>query len=754
MLDSAAEQPTPARLNWQVALALAIATCLFTFVSRWTSPLGGDSISMVWPACGIMLAAWIRFGLPGALASAAGLLAWAALSFPNTPTLWAVAVGTDLVASGMGAWFMQRMMASLQKRAGRRAVTRTEWLYALYTAAIAVAALFAGLLVSIVRPLSGLYSEFSWLEVAGGYWIVQSLGYVLFAPTTLALLSAAGFNDPRLPFSTHRLSWRHSIDWVTLILALLLAAALMAMVWAGLSGYARVLVVWAFALMAWTAVRKPALPTYLSLIVIVMSILPARTLTVLEEDHALLKFFEIFEGILMAAIAVFITQIIQAVVHENKAQQNQLQHRLRTDMQSGLLNEHGLREVLATNQGNAAAAIVLLHFPALPQLVASLGSERAQRVQSALAERVALFGEHATRLDSTSYCCVWADAQDDALPKRLEQIQEQLAGLRIRAGEGTVRLQCQTGVLLLDAGADAAGDAFAQAVLAAVWQVEGTLQTPRQTPLILRMSDQLNLAARERNERVLLIRQALEQGSVEVFAQAIESNINPPTADSPLMFEALARLRLDDGTLLAPGAFLAIAEQNGLIRQLDRTMIQKTFTWFAARPDALQRLARCSINLSGQSISAEGIASEIRSLANSLNLPVGKFSFEITESEAIQDANLAVRAVADLRAAGFGTAIDDFGTGLATFSYLKRFEVDLIKIDGAFIRLLDDGVRRAEVDREIVRSIVRVAQSLGVKTAAEFVETQAIREHVTALGVHYSQGYAIAKPIPIAEFFK
>jgi EAL domain-containing protein (putative c-di-GMP-specific phosphodiesterase class I) len=754
MLDVQPEPLTFARLTWRTALAFALATCVLTFISRWTSPLGDEGVSMVWPAGGIMLAAWIRFGLPGALASAAGLLAWAMASFPASPAIWAAGVAIELAASGVGAWFMARMAQSLRKRTpGAAPLTRTEWLYCLYAAAIAVAALVAAFLASVAQPLTGLYTAFSWLEVAGGYWIVQSLGYVLFAPAVLALLSACGFSDPQLPFSTQRLHWRHSVDWVTLGLAVALAIALLVMIWADLPGYARVLVVWAFALMAWTAVRKPALPTYLSLIFIVMSILPARTITVLGEEDEALRHFEVFEGILMAAIGVFTTQIIQAVMHESKRQQAQLQHRVRTDLQSGLLNEYGLREVIASRATASAGAIALFHFPALPQLTASLGTERAQRVQSTLAERVAVFGAHATRLDSNSYCCVWDDAQLDEVPARLARIEEQLAGLRIRAGEGTVRLQSHTGVLLLDAADAPQGSALAEAVLAAVWQLEGMLQNPRPTPLTVRMSDQLNLAARERSERSLLIRQALEQGTVEVFGQAIESNIHPSTAEPAVMFEALARLRLADGTLLTPNAFLPIAEQNGLIRQLDRVMIQKTFSWFAARPDALARLARCSINLSGQSVSAEGIAAEIRSLANGLNLPVGKFSFEITESEAIQDANLAVRTVADLRAAGFGTAIDDFGTGLATFSYLKRFEVDLIKIDGAFIRLLDDGVRRAEVDREIVRAIVRVAQSLGVKTAAEFVETQAIRDHVTALGVHYSQGYAIGKPQPIADFF-
>jgi EAL domain-containing protein (putative c-di-GMP-specific phosphodiesterase class I)/GGDEF domain-containing protein len=645
------------------------------------------------------------------------------------------------------------LVGTSRQRKANIAFPRAEWLYCLVVATIAVAALVAGMLTASMRSLTGLYTGYAWFEVALAYWIVQSLGYILFTPLMLALFASIGYGRTSLPFSSHPFSLRTSIDWATVILALLLAAVIWLLIFNGFASHARVLLLWCFALMAWCALHRSALPTYITLVVTVASILPLRSLAVEFGHDANQTHFEVFEGILMALIGVMIAQLMQAIMHQNTEQQHALERRLRTDAQSGLLNEAGLREALARYPVGQDTAVAVFHFPALPQLVAGLGFERAQRVQSTLAERISAFGRDATRLDPTTYCCVWPQTDAAALQEAVRHTEEQLAGLRIRAGEGTLRLQCQMGILLLDAPQVNADTDLPHAALAALWQLEGTLQSVANSTTVAKLSDQLNLAARERGERSMRIRQALEQGNLEVFAQAIESNLVPPREDTPLMCEVLARLRLDDGTLLPPAAFLPICEQHGLIRQLDRTMVQKTFSWFAVRPDALERLSRCSINLSGQSISTDGIAAEIRGLATQLNLPMGKFAFEITESEAIQDSSAAVRAVAELRAAGFGTAIDDFGTGLATFSYLKRFEVDLIKIDGAFIRVLDDGMRRAEVDREIVRSIVRVAQSLGVKTAAEFVETDGIREHVTALGVHYSQGYAIGRPIPIAEMF-
>ncbi|MFM2398418.1 MAG: hypothetical protein RL341_575, partial [Pseudomonadota bacterium] len=684
--------PRPAQVTWRVAIAIALATFAFTFASRAFSPSGDAHVSLYWPAGGVMLAGWIVFGLPGALCAALGLTAWAVIEFPSQPVIWIVHIAIELIATGMGYGVLRLLVDVLRRRTTGVAFPRAEWLYCLSVATIAVAALIAGMLTASTRSLTGLYTGFAWFEVALAYWIVQSLGYIIFTPLMLALLAATGFGRASLPFSSQPFNLRTSVDWLTVVLALLLAAVIALLIFNGFAGHARVLLLWCFALMAWCALHRPALPTYITLAVTVASILPLRSFAIDRSHHTDQIQFEVFEGILMALIGVLVAQVMQAIMNQNTEQQHALERRLRTDTQSGLLNESGLREALAGRAGEANTAVAMFYFPALPQLVAGLGAERAQRVQATLAERIALFGQNATRLDPTTYCCVWPQLDGAALQQTIQHTEEQLAGLRIRAGEGTLRLQYQMGVLLLDAPPGNASPELPNAAIAALWQLEGTLQSSNQSTIVLKISDQLNLAARERSERSILIRQALELGQFELYAQPIESNLAPRQADTPLMCEVLARLRLDDGTILPPSAFLPMCEQHGLIRQLDRTMVQKTFSWFAARPDALARLSRCSINLSGQSISANGIAAEIRSLATNLNLPVGKFSFEITESEAIQDASAAVRAVAELRAAGFGTAIDDFGTGLATFSYLKRFEVDLIKIDGAFIRVLDDGV--------------------------------------------------------------
>jgi len=182
---------------------------------------------------------------------------------------------------------------------------------------------------------------------------------------------------------------------------------------------------------------------------------------------------------------------------------------------------------------------------------------------------------------------------------------------------------------------------------------------------------------------------------------------------------------------------------------LDRGVIERVFEWLAKNPEALARTWKCSINLSGMTMSDTKIASFIREQRARFDIPASRIVFEITESEAIRNPGAASRLVDELKADGFGIALDDFGTGLATFEYLKRFPLDYLKIDGSFIRNLINN----PIDEEIVTSTLRVAQRLNVKTIAEHVHSQDIYDRLQHLGVEYVQGEVVGNARPIADIF-
>jgi EAL domain-containing protein (putative c-di-GMP-specific phosphodiesterase class I) len=181
----------------------------------------------------------------------------------------------------------------------------------------------------------------------------------------------------------------------------------------------------------------------------------------------------------------------------------------------------------------------------------------------------------------------------------------------------------------------------------------------------------------------------------------------------------------------------------------DRAVVKRAFEWLATNPQALARTHKCSINLSGATMSDGAIAEFIRQQRALYSLPADKIVFEITESEAIRNPSAASRLVDELKAEGFGIALDDFGTGLATFEYLKRFPLDYLKIDGSFIR----NIANSPIDEEIVMSTVRVARRLNLRTVAEHVHSQGVFDRLREIGVDYLQGDLFGQPQPIDTLF-
>ncbi len=236
---------------------------------------------------------------------------------------------------------------------------------------------------------------------------------------------------------------------------------------------------------------------------------------------------------------------------------------------------------------------------------------------------------------------------------------------------------------------------------------------------------------------------ALEKDQFTLYFQPIIPCANKSRHYTYL--EILLRLIDDDGTVIAPGAFLYAAEKYNMVSSIDRWVIEHSMAWLAETEKSDGRPITISINISGQTIGSPDMLKFIIDKMEETGAPAGQIIFEVTETAAIENITSATSFMLTLRGCGFRFSLDDFGSGLSSFTYLKKLPVDFLKIDGAFVRdILSD-----PVDYAMVRSINELGQLLGKETIAEFVETTGLADELERMGVNYVQGYAFAKPRPL-----
>lgn len=215
-------------------------------------------------------------------------------------------------------------------------------------------------------------------------------------------------------------------------------------------------------------------------------------------------------------------------------------------------------------------------------------------------------------------------------------------------------------------------------------------------------------------------------------------------------FEVLVRMYGDNDELVTPDKFLPAAERFHVVSGIDRWVVSHSLAWYSKfreqhgqeYPDTM------SINLSGVSITDAKVLSHIKAEMRKYGVRPEVLCFEITETAAVANLSAATNFIRELRRLGCRFSLDDFGSGLSSFAYLKRLPVDYLKIDGTFVRNMDND----DVDRAMVSAVQQLASTLGMLTIAEFVSNDRILELLTGMGVDYAQGYAIAKPAPLDSF--
>jgi len=210
--------------------------------------------------------------------------------------------------------------------------------------------------------------------------------------------------------------------------------------------------------------------------------------------------------------------------------------------------------------------------------------------------------------------------------------------------------------------------------------------------------------------------------------------------------EALVRWQHPTRGLLPPLEFIPLAEESGLVIPLGRWVLtealRQAVEWQQAEEPG--RSLTLGVNVSPQQFLEDTWADEVAAALGAAGLPGERLVLEITETTLMDDTDVSMRRLSELRALGVRLAVDDFGTGYSSLAYLRRMPVDFLKIDKAFV----DGVTGDAHESALARAVVKLAATLGLAAVAEGIEAEAQADVLRALGCEYGQGLWLAPPEP------
>jgi len=236
------------------------------------------------------------------------------------------------------------------------------------------------------------------------------------------------------------------------------------------------------------------------------------------------------------------------------------------------------------------------------------------------------------------------------------------------------------------------------------------------------------------------LRDAIDDDRLVLFTQPVVRF----TDREPVHHEILVRIVDEDGKIILPGNFIELAESLGLIREIDMLVVRKLIEYLRADNRINQKL-RYFVNLSRVSISDQSWIKTFIAMLNETKVNPSQLVFEITETAAMSEIDVTLKFICMLKEMGCRFALDDFGAGFSSFYYLKRFEIDYLKIDGSFIRDLSTD----ESNRVFVKALNDVAKGMNKQVIAEWVETPEALKLLADMGIQYGQGYLFQKPEPL-----
>ncbi len=422
------------------------------------------------------------------------------------------------------------------------------------------------------------------------------------------------------------------------------------------------------------------------------------------------------------------------------AARERLNYQSTHDIVTGMANRLELVSQLTgalSRPGRQSVAVLTIDIDRFKLVNATLGADWGDVVLRHVAERFAgslSFGESIGRVGADSFAVISDRAYGGSTALVLaERLRETLRTPLVIDGESVV-LTVSIGVAIAGPTVTNANDALRDSEL-------GMLQARQHGgDRVVVAHQELRRVSAHRHEVEQALRGVLDRKEFWLDYQPVVS------LDSGLVVGAEALLRWEHPTLglLPPSEFIGVAEETGLIVPIGEWVLREACMqaaeWFLPADD--HRELYVAVNVSARQLADPGLIDVVMESLRASGLPAGRLCLEVTESVLLQHLDGARNALARLRRMGIRVALDDFGTGYASFEYLVRLPVDIVKLDASFVaRLASDAS-----DRVVVESVAALAQRLGIQMVAEGVEDAEQQSLLASLGCNVAQGFDLGRP--------
>lgn len=424
-------------------------------------------------------------------------------------------------------------------------------------------------------------------------------------------------------------------------------------------------------------------------------------------------------------------------VTEHKQRLSRLERLAFHDELTGLLNRSRLREQLERTverclRDNAGASLLVVNIDNLGMLNEAYGYDVADEVIVSIGRRVGSAAgpdDHLARLGGNQFGLLMEDDGGRRMEAAAHRILEQVRASVIETLAGPLAVSVSVG------GVDLPGSArnFDAALARAEEALEQAKRGGRDRFVAFRHSPE-RVALRRRTlatgDRVLA---ALKDRRLKLATQPIVNARNGEV----VMYECLLRM-LDDSSEAIPAAsFMPVVEKLGLIRQVDRRSLELAIDELEANDEI-----KLAVNVSGMTATDPSARANLLALVKDHERVAPRLVFEITETVAMGDIHESAQFAKSFRDLGCGVALDDFGAGYTSFRHLKQLAIDIVKIDGQFVK----DVATSADNQLFVRTLMSLARGFGLKAVAECVETVVDAEELERYDVDYLQGYLFGRP--------